>query len=510
MYLVRNILCDYRDRTEPGELLVRKLHLPAGSLHKYIIQRKSLDARHKNRLKFNYTLVADISSQPRHPDVTTYVEPQPYIAIERKIADPHPFIIGSGPAGLFCALALVEKGLQPVIIEQGDMIDLRSRKVNKFWQEGQLDTQSNVQFGEGGAGTFSDGKLTTRSRDFYTETIYNYLIRFGAQETIRYESLPHLGTEGLHRIIKNIRNYLLKNGCEFLFNKKLENVITENQKIKQVRISGEFYSPEIVILATGNSARDVFRLLLNKTPLENKPLAVGFRIEHDQDFLNASFYGENTDFEITGPASYRLTLRYKEKGIYSFCMCPGGYVIGAATEAKTVVLNGMSYRKRHNQFGNSALVVTVDEKDYGHGTLSGVIFQQDIERRCFYPEYPFLAPVQNAADFNRHPELNYKPLSSFQPGTVTSDIAALLPTIIVKALDFALDQLEKSYPGFRRKGLILAPETRTSSPVRIIRNDQRQAESLHNLYPIGEGSGYAGGIISSAADGYKTGLIFHN
>ncbi|MCK4312040.1 MAG: hypothetical protein KAW88_04830 [Candidatus Cloacimonetes bacterium] len=510
MYLIKNVLASISRKIDLKYYISKKLNLSLNTIDNIKILRRSIDARKKNNLKYNFTISASIHGKiPQHPDITEYKPPEPYLESKKQIFDLHPFIIGAGPAGLFAALSLVEKGFKPYIFDRGDEIEKRTKKVTKFWEKGLLDEESNVQFGEGGAGTFSDGKLTTRTRDFYTEKIIDYLVKFGADKKIKYEALPHLGTDGIKKIVINIRNFLEEKGCKFFWKHKLQDIQIQNGKIASVNINKQTYNPEILILAIGNSARDTFEMLSQKISLENKPFAVGVRIEHLQDYINQAFYGEKTDFTITGPASYRLTAKSKNRGIYSFCMCPGGYIIPASSEKDSLVLNGMSFKDRNNKYANSAIVVTVNESDYGKQILAGIEFQRKIERKCFLPKNPYFAPVQKVNDFLKGKTSENKIRSSYVPGILPKKLNELLPEQISKNLKFGLKIFDKRIPGFIKEGILLAPETRTSSPIRILRNKETfEALEVSNLYPIGEGSGYSGGIISSAVDGYKLGQIF--
>ena len=508
LYLIKNIVVPISIEIDIKKALSKKLRIK--SIDDIRILRRSIDARKKNELKYNYTVLSDLPPKYlSNPDVLEYKKPIPYLNTEKKLTDHHPFIIGAGPAGLFAAISLVEKGFQPYIFERGERIEERIIKVSEFLQKSIPDEESNVQFGEGGAGTFSDGKLTTRSRDFYTEKVIEYLIKFGADEKIKYEALPHLGTDGLKKIVLNIRNFLQENGCKFFWNHKFEDISVEKDHITSVRINGKKYQPEMVILAIGNSARDTFEMLSQKTAMENKPFAVGFRIEHSQDFINEAFYGDKNDFNITGPAAYRLTAKFQNRGIYSFCMCPGGYVIPASSEKDMLVINGMSFRKRDNKFANSAIVVTVNRTDFGNEILAGMKFQRTIESKCFLMKYPYFAPAQKTVDFLQNNITKLPSKTSYKPGIVPKDLNNILPADITTALKAGLKSFQKRTSGFCEKGILLAPETRTSSPVRILRNKNTfESTSICNLYPIGEGSGYAVGIMSSAADGLKTGCLF--
>ncbi len=510
MYLIRNVLAPLQREIDHKFILAQKLGIRENRIEKLIILRKAIDARKRNHLKINFTLIAEINGKIKlGHEVKKYIEPIRYIVPNKKISEKRPFIIGAGPSGLFCALSLLEKGFLPIIFERGKKLENRVSQVQDFWEKGFLDPESNVQFGEGGAGTFSDGKLTSRSRDFYTQKIFDLLIRFGADEKIKYEAQAHLGSDRIRSIIKNIREFLIKKGCEFRWQHKMEELKIKDGKVVNVRINQQNYSPEILIIALGNSARDTFEILSSKIKIQNKPFAVGFRIEHPQEFINKIFYGEKTDFSLSGNASYRLAAKSKNKGIYSFCMCPGGFVIPASSEQKMLALNGMSYAARDNKFANSALVVTVDERDFGQKKLAGIYFQRQIESSCFSENHPYFAPAQDANSFIGSERKKSIRSNSYKPGVIKTDFAEIFPANIVNELKMGLQKFDKKAPGFIEKGMLFAPETRTSSPVRLSRDhDQLNAEKIKNLFPIGEGAGYSGGIISSAADGYKLGMSF--
>lgn len=510
MYLIRNILVPVTKEIDLKKAISNKINISAKFFSNVRILRRSIDARKKNNLKYNFTLTADINYNIKNNnEVQEYTEPKAYIQSSTKLSNPHPFIIGAGPAGLFAALSLVEKGFQPYIFDRGETINLRAKKVEKFWQKGILDENSNVQFGEGGAGTFSDGKLTSRTRDYYTNQIIEYLIKFGAEESIRFDALPHLGTDGLRNIIIRLRKYLIAKGCKFFWNSKLENIRIENNDVTEITINKEKYSPEIIILAIGNSARDTFTMLKENLEMENKSFAVGFRIEHPQEFINNAFYGEKADLSLTGPATYRFTAKYKDKGIYSFCMCPGGFIVAGSSEKNNLVLNGMSNKNRDNNLANSAIVATVNKYDFGDDILAGMKFQQQIEQKCFSHSKPYFAPSQYTNDFMKNSISADHNLTSYKPGTLQFDLNKIFSQNVTESIKFGLTKFNKKIPGFIENGLLLAPETRTSSPVRLLRErDTSQAKGITNLFPIGEGSGYAGGIMSSAADGFKCGEHF--
>jgi len=511
VYLIRNILVPVAKKIDLSKAVADKLKISERKINDIAILHRSIDARKKNHLKYNFTLTAEIDTKLKlNSELQVYTKPPKQIQKSITLSNPHPFIIGAGPAGLFAALSLVKKGFQPYIFDRGETIVHRTKKVDKFWKTGILDEDSNVQFGEGGAGTFSDGKLTSRTRDYYTNQIIEYLIEFGADEEIRYDALPHLGTDGLRVIVTNIRSYLIEKGCKFFWNSKLENIKINKNKVSEVTINNENYTPEILILAIGNSARDTFIMLNDRIEIENKPFAVGFRIEHTQKFINNAFYGDKVDFSLTGPATYRLTAKYKDKGIYSFCMCPGGFIVAGTSENNSVVLNGMSYENRNNTFANSAIVTTVNRTDFGSAPLSGMKFQQLIEQKCFKFSKSYFAPSQNSIDFIMNNFSSTKNHTSYQPGIYSHNLNDIFSSGINDSLKFGLSKFDRRIPGFCSNGFLLAPETRTSSPVRIIREQETfRAKDIINLFPVGEGSGYAGGIISSAVDGFKCGLLFN-
>ncbi len=487
------------------EEICRKLQINKDQVENYQILKRSLDARIRNRLVWQYSLLVQLlDSHISHPDLLDFIEQQPYITPLHKLFDQHPIIIGAGPAGLFCALGLVEKGLKPLIFDQGDCIEDRDIKIRKFRQEGILDDQSNIQFGEGGAGAYSDGKLTARNQDYYSHKVYQYLVKFGADPDILINAHPHLGTDKLRNIIKEIRKYLLDMGCKFFWNHKLEDLTINQGKVASLKINGETYQPEIIILAPGNAARELFKLLAVKVPMESKVFAVGYRIEHKQDFIDKLFYGEKTDITLTGAAEYRIKVQSGGRSVYSFCMCPGGIIVNAASEAGGIVTNGMSWSKRNGKFSNAALVTPVNITESAKDILAGVRFQEMIEAECYNISGSYCAPAQDGLDFVENKLTRKIRKTTCLPGIISANLADIYPLEITSALRKALLYWDKRYNGFAREGLLVAPETRTSSPVRILRNPGTgQCLGAENLFPIGEGSGYAGGIISSAADGIK-------
>lgn len=508
-YLLRDIRIpvDAPQDLETG--IHHALKAKAGSVLSWKLVRKALDTRKTNHLYYVYTIEIETgSSLPVSPDLIPVIPEKDKPIQEVKVRDKSPFIVGMGPAGLFFALAMVEKGLSPVLFDRGSCMEERAKYVSDFWQKGILNPDSNVQFGEGGAGAFSDGKLTSRTRNSITEAVFEYLIRFGASESIRYDALPHLGTDGIRQVVAGIKEYLLSKGCRFEYKSKLTDLDIADGKVKSVTINNDKHKPELIVLALGNAARDTFQLLAKRNVLlQSKPFAVGFRISHPQDWINRIIYGNETWSEKLGAASYRLTSKQSGKGTYTFCMCPGGHVIAASSEPGTIVTNGMSYANRKHAFGNSALVTVVNELDYGSGMFDGMQFQTDIERKPYLAGY--LAPYQTAADFMADRLSPRQKVDCLFPDSHPYQLSELFTNELNLALKNALKYFDRVMPGFIQEGMLIGPETRTSSPLRIVRDPVHQnCSGISNLYAVGEGSGYAGGIISSAADGYRIGSKF--
>lgn len=482
------------------------------------IIKKSYDARNKNDIKIIFSFVLDLTEKEysllkNKLNIQKYNPPEvlkPLKNIKQKI---RPVIIGFGPAGFFSALYFVKNGIKPVIFEKGDKIETRIKKVNDFWSSGILDENSNVQFGEGGAGTFSDGKLNTQKNNSYTNYIKQILVEFGAPNEILYLAKPHLGTDNLKKIIINIRKFLLKNGVEIKYNEELTGFTFKNNILNSIIINNKKEIPSnLLILALGHSSRNTYKLLYkNNIKLSFKPFALGIRIEHPQDLINLSQYGIQKDNKFLPPADYKLT--YKSSfgnGVYSFCMCPGGRIICASSENNQIVTNGMSNFDRNEYFGNSAIVVSITERDVestdAPSELKGIQFQKSIEEKAFkMGGGKFFAPVQTTASFLLNKIDSTTPKTSYKPGVTPCNIHELFPDIIRKSLREGLIYFDKKIKGFTGKdAVIIAPETRTSSAVRILRNDTHESISHKGIFPCGEGSGYSGGIISSALDGLIT------
>ena len=476
------------------------------------IVNKSLDTSNSEQFYYDVSLV--VSTRDLFDNKDNFPIYSEAIKTSRKsiTRKERPLIVGFGPAGMFAALDLLESGLQPLVFERGKKIEERTLDVQRFIRERVLDTESNIQFGEGGAGSYSDGKLFSRMNNSeYVRKVLDTFIKFGAPEELGYVSKPHIGTEVLCRIVRNIRNYILEQGGEIHYNAKMTDILIEDGKAFGVMINGEKeYRSSMIFLAVGHSARDTFEMLHNKgIALEQKPISVGLRIEHPIEIVNRFRYGNKyKSFPGLGAATYSLnyTNRKIKRGVYTFCMCPGGEVVNASSEQGMMVLNGMSYSRRSSAFSNSALVVTCHTSDYPSASpIAGIEFQREIERKVFHASGGrWEVPAQNLLDFlngNVSKNLNK---NSYAMGAVAVPLNELLPVFVSDMLAAAFHAWKEEYPLFvSEDALLFGAETRTSSPVKMKRRKNYESISIKNLYPIGEGSGYTGGITSSAADAIK-------
>lgn len=483
---------------------------PAG----FRLVRKGIDARKKPRIRLVYTVVFEVADEAgfwaKHqgdPDlerIETEVPPIfPRIVSGRRIV-----IVGTGPAGLFAALRLTEYGLAPIVLERGGAMVERVRDVETFWGRGELDPESNVQFGEGGAGTFSDGKLTTRLRDPLIGYVLGRLVEFGAPREILWLARPHIGTDRLRGVVTSLRAHLESRGVAVRFRTRLTDLVTTGGRLAGAIVDDRDELPcDILVLAPGHSARDTYRMLdALGVRLEAKPFAVGLRVEHPQSLVNRIQYGLPSHPELP-PADYHLTYNDPRTGraAYSFCMCPGGVVVAGASEPEGVVTNGMSGHARNAPHANSALVATVGPADFPDaGPLAGVEFQRIWERRAYEAGGGgFRAPAQNMISFLGRPG-TFPLRATYRPGVVEADLAGLLPPAVVATLRSGIASFDRKMRGFlTEEATLTGVETRTSSPVRIVRGEDCQSVTLPGLYPAGEGAGYAGGIMSAALDGIR-------
>lgn len=426
-------------------------------------------------------------------------------------------IIGAGPAGLFAALMLIEKGIRPILLERGKDVRSRRRDLANLNKEGILNPESNYCFGEGGAGTYSDGKLYTRSnKRGDINRILNLFVQFGADEKILYEAHPHIGTNKLPHIITAIRQQIIDSGGIFLFEKKVNDLLISDNKIIGVTTAdGDHYESESVILATGHSARDIFRLLRSKKILiESKPFALGVRIEHPQQLIDSIQYHCSPRGEYLPPASYSLVQQVEGRGVFSFCMCPGGIIAPASTDIGELVVNGWSPSKRDNPYANSGMVVSIEENDYNriygaNNPLAAMEFQASVEKSAFeFGGGKYVAPAQRMADFVNKKVSTTLPDCSYLPGIRSVSLHDVLPPFVSKGLELAFNEFGRRMRGyFTNEAVLVATESRTSSPVRIPRqNTTLEHPQVSGLYPCGEGAGYAGGIVSAAMDGERVAI----
>lgn len=505
------------------EKIIKLLKIKKDAMIRYEIVKKSIDARDKTDIRYVYSVdvflmdYKKINKRIFNQNILLTEKNEYHFEISGSKEMTHrPVIAGLGPAGLFCGYYLAKHGYRPLILERGKDVDQRQQDVETFWKTGELNTESNVQFGEGGAGTFSDGKLNTLVKDKTgrNREVLNTLVRFGAKEEIRYKNKPHIGTDELQGIVKRMREEICALGGEIKFSAKLTDLCFSEEKAEdgRRRLSGivlndeEMIPAEVLILAVGHSARDTFQMLYEKSiPMTAKAFAVGLRMEHPQAMINHAMYGVD-QHELLEAADYKVTYNTDTHGIYSFCMCPGGYVVNASSEKGRLAVNGMSYSDRGGINSNSAIVVTVSPKDYGEDSvLDGMWFQRLLEEKA-YKEGGGKIPVQCFGDFcrNQKTERFGEILPESKGDYAMANLRNVLPEKLSQQMIEGIHGFTRQIPGFDREDAVLSGvESRTSSPLRIERDETFQSIGVSGIYPCGEGAGYAGGITSAAMDGIR-------
>ena len=514
-YLVRNVKVPLPDTAEHWkERVAKKIGIPVSSFSMQLY-RESIDARKEAFRNLQFIVQTKHSPRPSKGaknDVLPWEAPRFSVHPgEQKLHHP-PVVIGSGPCGLFAAWLLAKYGYCPVVLERGEDVETRTRTVQNFWEKGILNTNSNVQFGEGGAGTFSDGKLTSRSKDPRVSLVLQTLVQYGAPEDILWRQYPHVGTDILRDVVCRIRRDILRMGGTFQFCTQATDFSLHETGLQSITTNQGDIPCEVAVLAIGHSARDTFRLLDKKNiAMAPKNFAMGFRIEHPQFLIEKAQYKNYADSPLVPRASYQLTSQIiqgsSKRGVYTFCMCPGGYVVNASSEEEKLCVNGMSYRARDGRNANSAVLTTVSAEEFGEELFGGLQFQEAVERKAFLlgaSAGDYHAPVQCVGDFLKNtPSAQLGSISpTIEPGYTLSDLSALYPKPMITAIQESLLFWEKKIPGFAKSDAVLTGvEARSSSPIRILRNESGQSISCSGLYPAGEGAGYAGGIVSAAIDG---------
>ena len=494
------------------EFVITKNKIKKEDIIECYISKKSIDARKKDDVHYTYSIDFKLKNENKYKNFDKVKEfTIPKIQVKNSESK-KVVIVGAGPSGLFAALTLVQNGITPIVVEQGDSVENRKKSVDLFLKEGKLNELSNVQFGEGGAGTFSDGKLTTGINSPFCQKVLQEFVNFGAPKQILYLSKPHIGTDNLIHIIKNMREYIISKGGTFLFNTKVTDFEINDEKIEAVYCIRKNQHHKIsvshLVLAIGHSSRDTFEKLYEKgIQMEKKNFSVGVRIEHLQKDINKAQYGEITKLNLP-PAEYKLAYHSPNgRSCYTFCMCPGGVVMASSSEKNTIVSNGMSYFARDGINANSAILVNVVPDDFeGSSPLEGIYFQKDLEEKAFVlGGYNYFAPIQRVEDFIKNKQSKFigsiKP--TYLPGVTLSNLNDILPEFVSATLKEGIQYFDTKLSGFANPDSILTGiETRSSSPVRILRNKDLVSNIL-GLYPCGEGAGYAGGIMSAAVDGIK-------
>ncbi|WP_303996130.1 NAD(P)/FAD-dependent oxidoreductase [Megamonas hypermegale] len=527
MIRIKNFNVPFNDVSPIDVLAAKRLKLPPQAISEVVIVRKGIDARRYKGAPINYVYILDVKVNIAEKKVLAKLKHDKNVELVQvkkaekikpvKVNRHRPIVVGFGPAGMFCALTLAQNGYSPLIFERGCDVDTRYRDIENFWQSGELKENSNVQFGEGGAGTFSDGKLTTRINDSKISDVLCAFVEAGAPPEIKYLHKPHIGTDILRTVVKNIRKKIISLGGEIHFNSLVTDVIIKNGKVAGIEINhADKYDCSEVFFGIGHSARDTYKMLFDKgLSMQAKPFAVGVRIEHPQSLIDKAQYGTDAGSPLLPVADYALTYNNKQKGrsVYSFCMCPGGQVVAAASETGRVVVNGMSNYQRDSGTANSALLVNVTPDDFGHNVLDGIAFQRRYEELAFIcGGRNYHAPVQTVGDFlqNKTGSDNFLTEPTYRPGITLCNLHDCLPDFTAQMLAEALPYFDGKIHGFAdERAVMTGVEMRSSAPCRIVRNrDSYMSVNVAGFYPIGEGAGYAGGIMSAAVDGVNAAYAY--
>ena len=525
MLRINNFNVPFDDDSPLLDLVAKRLNMPPQVILEVVVVRKAIDARRRKNspIYFVYLLHVKVNADERKVLARLRNDKNITIVEKTEKSELHygdvglkerPIVVGLGPAGLLAALTLAEHGYKPLILERGKDVDRRSEDIQEFWQQGRLNPSSNVQFGEGGAGTFSDGKLTTRVNDSKMRDVLHLFVEAGAPAEIKYLHKPHIGTDKLKVMVKNLRQKIIALGGEVLFESQVTDLVIKEDAVCGVVVNHEKHIPcSVVMLGIGHSARDTYAMLHEKhIAMEAKAFAVGVRIEHPQTLIDVAQYAQDAGHQNLPVADYALTYQDKRtnRGAYSFCMCPGGQVVAAASEPGQVVTNGMSNFQRDSGVANSALLVTVTPEDFGTDVLAGIAFQRKYERLAFScAGSNYFAPVQTVGDFlqGKSGSRDFLVTPTYQPGITPVDLRECLPKFITDTLVDALPDFGRKIKGFDDPAAVMTGiESRSSAPCRIIRNREYVSISTTGLYPIGEGAGYAGGIMSAALDGLNSAL----
>lgn len=513
---IKNISVPFEENQEKALLKhIEKLGIKKDLVSNITYMKRSIDSRSKKDIKFIYNIQVNLKKTIDLTNVKDVFLAKEFVEIKRKSKklEGSIAIIGTGPAGLFAALRLCELGYKPIIFERGNKVSQRDKDIENFYKFAKLNPNSNIQFGEGGAGTYSDGKLTTRVRSEYMDYIFETLVKFGAQEEILYHYKPHIGTDILKKVVENMRNHIISLGGEFRFESQVTKFTVFNEEIYSLEINEkEKLLFDHVFLAIGHSARDTYQALYESGVfLENKDFAVGVRIEHPRELIDKMQYGPFAGHPHLGAATYNYTYNnnVEKRGVFSFCMCPGGEIVNASSVEGHSLVNGMSYSTRDGEFSNSAVVVAVKKSDFGLGIFDGMKFQEQIEKKAFENAEGHGALYQNLYDFIGNKKTSREINSSYGMKLVSNNFNEFFPEFIRNNMQLAFKEWSKNSYFVSKEANLIGPETRTSAPIRITRNEKGQSLNVKNLYPIGEGAGYAGGIVSAAIDGVKiVDLIF--